>query len=263
MSVRQAFVLCLLLTCPLAAAAQEHATPLPLPKTIRVQSAGPREKVWESLSPNDKQLVIHLTNAANAGHALLFLQSHRYSLAVKHLLEEAFSSEHLADTKKLLGDKPFAELLLYAAKFFDQSGPYAPSNRKYVLREVTPDQMTQLAARHLAKADKATRSEIVRLLTDPKFEVLHSPENQARRRSRKHRRQPLSTRHHRQGSSPRFRQNVEADSEWPSRAFGRGPGMRSADNQKPRFGGRKSAQGGSRAGSGSAFLPDRSTKDPN
>ncbi|HEV8058495.1 MAG TPA: hypothetical protein VGP68_01400 [Gemmataceae bacterium] len=178
MPTRCVFVVALLSICPVVAAAQEQATPLPLPKTIRVQSAGPREKVWESLSPNDKQLVIHLTNAANAGRALLFRQSHRHSLALKHLLEESLSDEHLADTKKLLGDKPFAELLLYAAKFFDQSGPYAPSNRKYILREVTPDQVTQLAALHLAKADAAARDEIVRLLTDPKFEVQQYPENQ-------------------------------------------------------------------------------------
>src|SRR5580704_16797005 len=114
MLARHVYALALLIICPFAAVAQEAAKPLPLPKTIRVQSAGPREKVWESLSPNDKQLVIHLTNAANAGRALLFLQSHRHSLAVKHLLEEALSTEHLADTKKLLGDKPFAELLRYA-----------------------------------------------------------------------------------------------------------------------------------------------------
>ena len=149
-----------------------------MPKTIRVQSAGPRGKIWESLSLNDKQLVFHLTEAANAGHALLYHQSHRRSLAIKHLLEEALSTNNLADTKALLGEKPFAELLRYAAKFFDQSGPYAPSNRKYVLVEVKPEQMARLAERFMPNDEARASGDIVRLLTDPKFEVQQYPENQ-------------------------------------------------------------------------------------
>ena len=163
---------------PLAAEAGEEPTPLPLPKTIRVQSAAPRERVWQTLSPTDRELVIHLTRAADAGRTLLFLRSHRHALLVKQLLEEALSPQKIAETKALLGEKPFDELLRYAAKFFDQSGPYAASNRKYILSEVTPAQIDQLANLYLSQAGGATRKEVVRLLTDPKFEVLQYPENQ-------------------------------------------------------------------------------------
>src|SRR6516165_9439181 len=99
-------------------------TPTPLPKNVRVQSAGPRGKVWEQLSPKEKLLAYHLVQAADAGRDLLFYQSHRHALAIKHLLEEALSAEHIQDTKALLGDAPFAEFLVYAAKFEDQCGPY-------------------------------------------------------------------------------------------------------------------------------------------
>ncbi len=83
-----ACIVALLILAPIASAGEE-VVPLPLPKTIRVQSAGPRGKIWDSLSTNDKQLVYHLTEAANAGRALLYHQSHRRSLAIKHFLEEA------------------------------------------------------------------------------------------------------------------------------------------------------------------------------
>src|ERR1700722_19535489 len=178
MPFRRVFVVVLLLASPLAAAAEGDVKPLPLPNTIRVQSAGPREKVWQSLSDKDRQLVIHLTNAANAGRDLLFLRSHRHAIAVKQMLEDALSADHIADTKKLLGAKGFTELLRYAAKFFDLAGIYAPSNRKYILTQVTPGQLTELATRYLPSADGQTRSEIVRLLTDAKFEVQMYPENQ-------------------------------------------------------------------------------------
>ena len=177
MPARRFDLVVLLFICPIAAAADDDVAPLPLPKTIRVQSGAPRGKVWESLSPKDKQLVIHLTNAANAGRELLFYRNHRHAIAVKHLLEEAFSAEHLNDTKTLLGDKAFAELLLYGAKFLDQGGPYAPSNRKYILTEVTPGQLEKLVTRHLAHADAETRSQINRLLTEPSYEVQQYPEN--------------------------------------------------------------------------------------
>ena len=45
--------------------------PLPLPKTIRVQSAAPRGEVWAKLSPKEKMLAYHLIQAANAGRELL------------------------------------------------------------------------------------------------------------------------------------------------------------------------------------------------
>ena len=114
---------------------------MPLPKSVRVQSSAPRAVVWERLSPKEKMLAYHLVQAANAGRDLLFYQTHRHSLAVKHLLETAFSEDHAAETKSLLGDKGYAELMIYAAKFLDQGGPYTPSNRKYVLRQVTPAQI--------------------------------------------------------------------------------------------------------------------------
>src|SRR5262245_54188063 len=53
-----------------AAEGKDKVIPLPLPKSIRVQSAGPRGKVWERLSPKEKLLVFHLTQAADAGRDL-------------------------------------------------------------------------------------------------------------------------------------------------------------------------------------------------
>ena len=151
--------------------------PMPLPKSVRVQSSAPRAVVWERLSPKEKMLAYHLAQAANAGRDLLFYQTHRHSLAVKHLLETAFSQDHAAETKSLLGDKGYAELMIYAAKFLDQGGPYTPSNRKYVLRQVTPAQIGALVDRLVEHLDSTARQEIVRLLTDPSHEVMESPES--------------------------------------------------------------------------------------
>jgi dipeptidyl-peptidase-3 len=158
-------------------ASDAHVTPLPLPKTIRVEGAEPRGKVWERLTPRQKKLAYHLTAAGRAGRDLLIFQTHRHGLAIKHLLEEALSAEHLPDTRALLGEKPFAEFLRYAAKFLDECGPYAGSNRKYLLREVKPEQVEQLLTRHAATLDTQARTEIVRLLTDPSYEVQLYPEN--------------------------------------------------------------------------------------
>jgi dipeptidyl-peptidase III len=177
MDTRWLFSLLVVGVAAATVAADEPVTPLPLPKTVRVESAEPRGKVWERLTPRQKRLAYHLTAAGRAGRDLLFYQTHRHALAIKHLLEEALSAEHLLDTKALLGEKPFAELLLYAAKFLDQCGPYASSNRKYLLREVKPDQVEQLLARHAAPVDAQARSDIVRLLTDPSYEVQLYPEN--------------------------------------------------------------------------------------
>ena len=58
--------------------------------------------------------------AANAGRDLLFYQTHRHSLKIKQLLEASLSADQLPETRKLLGEKPFAEYLVYAAKFLDQ-----------------------------------------------------------------------------------------------------------------------------------------------
>ena len=157
---------------------EEPITPLPLPKSIRVESAGPRGQVWAKLSPKEKQLAYHLIQAANAGRTLLFQRTHRHSLAIQRLLEDAFSKEHFQATKTLLGEKGFDELLLYAAKFLDQGGPYTASNRKYVLTQVTPDQVKTLISRHAGRdIPKQTIEEITSLLCDPKYEVQQAPEH--------------------------------------------------------------------------------------
>ncbi|HZU38241.1 MAG TPA: hypothetical protein VFA18_20120 [Gemmataceae bacterium] len=167
----------LLLGSSAIAAGPENATPLPLPKVIRVEGAGPRATVWKRLSPKEKKLAYYLTQAADAGRDLLFYRNHRHALAIKQMLETALDEEHLPGTKELLGEKPFAEFLLYAAKFLDQAGPYSASNRKYVLRDVSAEQVRQLLGRHAAKLDATARAEIVRLLTDPSYEVQQYPEN--------------------------------------------------------------------------------------
>ena len=118
--------------------------PLPLPKTIRVQSAAPRGEVWAKLSPKENLLAYHLIQAANAGRDLLFQRTHRYSLAIKSLLEETLSQEQIQKTKSQLGERAFQEFLVYGAKFLDQGGPYTPSNRKYVLQQVTQSQIQAL-----------------------------------------------------------------------------------------------------------------------
>src|SRR5262249_8908031 len=146
-------------------------------KAVRVQSAGPRGQVWDRLSAKEKKLAFHLIQAGRAGRDLLFYQTHRHSLAIKHWLEEALSAEHLQETRTLLGDRPFQEFLIYAANFQDQAGPYASANRKYILREVTPAQVAKLLERPAPSLDRPTRAEVVRLLTDPAYEVQEYPEN--------------------------------------------------------------------------------------
>lgn len=49
---------------------EEPITPLPLPKSIRVESARPRGQVWAKLSAKEKQLAYHLIQAANADSGL-------------------------------------------------------------------------------------------------------------------------------------------------------------------------------------------------
>jgi dipeptidyl-peptidase-3 len=157
---------------------EESITPLPLPRSIRVESAGPRGLVWAKLSPNEKELAYHLIQAGNAGRTLLFQRTHRHSLAVQRLLEDAFSREHFQATKTLLGEKGFDELLRYAAKFLDQGGPYTASNRKYVLTQVTPGQVKTLISRHARRdVPKQTIEEITSLLCDPQYEVRQAPEH--------------------------------------------------------------------------------------
>src|ERR1700736_3332114 len=90
-----------------AAGQEGKAQPLPLPKAVRVQSAGPRGQVWDRLSAKEKMLAFHLTQASRAGRDLLFYQTHRHSLTIKHWLQEALSAEHLQETRAGLGDRPF------------------------------------------------------------------------------------------------------------------------------------------------------------
>ncbi len=157
---------------------EKPIAPLPLPRSIRVESAGPRGQVWAKLSPEEKRLAYHLVQAANAGRTLLFQRTHRHSLAIRRLLEDAFSKEHIQATKTLLGEKGFDELLRYAAKFLDQGGPYTASNRKYVLKQVTPDQVKTLVSRHAGPdMPRQTIEEITSLLCDPKYEVRQAPEH--------------------------------------------------------------------------------------
>lgn len=151
--------------------------PLPLPKTLRVESAGPRGTVWQKLAPKEKKLAQHLIEASQAGRALLFHQTHRHSLALRAMLETAFLSENQDDTKALLGDEGYRELLVYAAKFLDQGGPYASSNRKYLLSKVTAAQAEELFRLYAPAVDPTARHEAVKLLTDPTFETQQFPES--------------------------------------------------------------------------------------
>jgi len=153
--------------------------PLPLPKTIRVQSAVPRGEVWAKLSPKEKMLAYHLIQAANAGRDLLLQRTHRHSLTIKSLLEEALSQEHIQKTRSQLGEKAFQELVVYAAKFLDQGGPYTASNRKYVLEQVTQSQVQALidGSGRASSLSRQDRTEIARLLCDPQYEVQQAPES--------------------------------------------------------------------------------------
>src|SRR5271168_4453401 len=158
---------------------ESDVKPLPLPKTIRVQSAAPRGEVWAKLSPKEKMLAYHLIQAANAGRELLFQRTHRHSLTIKNLLEETLSQEQIQKTKSQLGEKAFHELVVYGAKFLDQGGPYTPSNRKYVLEQVTQSQVQELieSSSKASRLSKQDRTEIARLLCDPQYEVQQAPES--------------------------------------------------------------------------------------
>ena len=153
--------------------------PLPLPKSIRVQSAAPRGEVWAKLSPKEKLLAFHLIQSANAGRELLFQRTHRHSLTIKTLLEEALSQEQIRKTKSQLGEKAFEEFVVYCAKFLDQGGPYTPSNRKYVLGQVTQNQILALIddSSRASSLSREDRAEIARLLCDPQYEVQQAPES--------------------------------------------------------------------------------------
>lgn len=154
------------------------ANPMPLPKNIRVESAASRERVWQKLSENQKNLAYHLMEASREGRGLLMYQLHRHGLLLKSFFEDTLDKKNLEITKKALGPEGFQEFLVYAAKFSDLGGPYANSNRKYIFKTVKADKLEPLLAKHLPSADAKTKAEILKLLTDPNFELMLFPEGQ-------------------------------------------------------------------------------------
>ena len=152
-------------------------TPLPVPKTVRIESASRRMEVWNQLNPEQKELVYHLLQVARLGKDLLFFQNHRHGLLIKNLIEKSLSASEIKKTKALLGPKAFKEYLVYSAKFLDQSGPYASSNRKYILKQMTDKQIGELLSRFLKEAPQSTRTEISDLLLKEDYEVLRQPED--------------------------------------------------------------------------------------
>ena len=151
-------------------------TPLTVPEKIRITSSAPRHVVWDTLTPKEKKLATHLLAAANAGKSILLHQNHRHGFLIRNMIEASLSRRNLPATKKVLGDS-FNEYLNYSIKFEDQVGPYATSNRKYVLKKVTAAQAGKLFALYAPKAKAADVLESIRLLTDPFFEVILRPEN--------------------------------------------------------------------------------------
>ncbi len=158
--------------------AQSLYKPLPLPPTVRVSSSAPRQLVWENLTPKQQALARHLLAAAKAGKPLVYYQNHRHALLIKSLLEKSLSTAHYANTQSFLGNA-FTEYLNYAAKFTDQSGPYASSNRKYILTLARPEQIAGLFHRLLPRAPAQAVQESIQLLTDPNYEVIAHPEDAA------------------------------------------------------------------------------------
>jgi dipeptidyl-peptidase-3 len=151
--------------------------PLPVPKTVRIESAERRKEVWNRLSQQEKQLAFHLLEAARLGKELLFHQNHRHGRTIKRFIETALSSQEINKTKTLLGKNGFQEFVVYSAKFLDQSGPYASSNRKYILSKVSEKQLNELIKRHLVAPSLNDLTEIKKLLIDPEFEVERQPED--------------------------------------------------------------------------------------
>lgn len=152
-------------------------TPLPVPKTVRIESASRRKEVWNRLSQKEKELTFHLVQVARIGKELLFYQNHRHGLLLKEFFEKALNKDQIKKTKNALGSTAFKELLVYAAKFLDQSGPYSSSNRKYLLTKSKDKQLLALLKTHLADTTEGVHKEIVKLLLDPEYEVQRQPED--------------------------------------------------------------------------------------
>lgn len=151
---------------------------MPLPKQLRIESSIPRKKVWDRLTKKQKRFAYHLMLAGLEGKKLLAHQIHRHSNLIRTFIFDSVSKKQIDKTRKLLGEDGFQEYLIYCAKFLDQAGPYASSNRKYVLRKTTPDKLTQLIATLSPKWPETTKAEVLKLLTDPTYELQLYPENQ-------------------------------------------------------------------------------------
>lgn len=159
-------------------ASANSVEPMPLPKQLRIESSLPREKVWGRLTKKQKQFAYHLMLSGLEGKKLLAHQIHRHSNLIRDFIFESVSKKQFEKTKTLLGEEGFQEYLTYCAKFLDQAGPYASSNRKYVLKKNSAEKMGQLTMAVAPKWPETTRAEVVKLFTDPSYEVQLYPENQ-------------------------------------------------------------------------------------
>ncbi len=152
--------------------------PMPIPKQLRIESALPREKVWSRLTKKQKQFAYHLMLAGLEGKKLLANQIHRHSNTVRSFIFESVSKKQVESTQKILGKEGFQEYLIYAAKFLDQAGPYSSSNRKYILKKSSPEKLTQLISVVAPQWNETTKSEVIKIFTDPNYEAQLYPENQ-------------------------------------------------------------------------------------
>lgn len=151
------------------------AQPISLPPTLRIEPAAPRGDLWAKLTEKQKNFAYHLLAAATAGRTLLYHQTHRHALTIRKVITESLRKKNIADTKAQLGEDAFKEYLIYSAKFLDSYGPYATSKRKYIMVKVTPAQVKDLVKQYAPKASPQDETEIVKLLTDPKYETLRHP----------------------------------------------------------------------------------------
>lgn len=154
------------------------ADPMPLPKQLRIEGSLPRKKVWDRLNKKQKKFAYHLMLAGLEGKKLLAHQIHRHSQRIRTFIFDSVSKKQLDKTRKLLGEEGFQEYLVYCAKFLDQAGPYASSNRKYTLKKTPINKLNQLMASLAPKWSETTKDEVLKLLTDPSYELQLYPENQ-------------------------------------------------------------------------------------
>jgi dipeptidyl-peptidase-3 len=158
--------------------ADETISPMPIPKHLRIEGATPREKVWNRLTQKQKQFAYHLLLAGLEGKKLLAHQIHRHSNAIRTFIFDSVSQKQIKTTQQTLGEEGFLEFLTYSAKFLDQAGPYASSNRKYLLKKNSAEKIAQLISQVAPSWTDGMKSDVVKLMTDPSFEVQLYPENQ-------------------------------------------------------------------------------------